>query len=141
MSLQDRVVLCIKETESLRWQCVVVKQLPGLALVWKPVTSAAVFKLEYFSFRCTMENISHVSLWMVVRLSIESFRHLGISEEVFVITFFHLNFFIVGFCSHNRLFLAAQCIATRKKRVVCHKKMKCQRRLGVKSACSKCTFS
>lgn len=37
---------------------VAVQKLPGLALVGKPVTSAAVFRREYFSFECTMENIS-----------------------------------------------------------------------------------
>lgn len=55
-------------------------------------------------------------------LSIENSWHLGISE-VFVIAAFHLNFFIVGFCSHSQLFLTAQHIARRKRNVVCYKKI------------------
>lgn len=68
-----------------------------------------------------MQNISQVSLGLVVLLSIESSRHIGISEEVFVKPFISI-FLLLDFCSHCQLFLTGQCIALRKKKVVCYKK-------------------
>lgn len=72
-------------------------------------------------------------------LSIESSRHIGISEEVFVKPFISI-FLLLDFCSHCQLFLTGQCIALRKKSSMLQE-MKCQKRLGVKSACSKRKFS
>lgn len=74
-------------------------------------------------------------------LSIENLWHFSISEEVFVIVFFHLNFFIVRFCSHYQLFLTVQCITIRKKNVVCYRKISVREELGGKSAFSKCKSS
>lgn len=87
-----------------------------------------------------MQNISQVSLGLVVLLNTESSRHIGISEEAFVKAFISI-FLLLDFCSHCQLFLTGQCIALRKKKVVCLQEMKCQKRLGVKSACSKRKFS
>lgn len=49
-------------------------------------------------------------------LSIENSRHLGISEEVFVITFFHLSFSMVRFYSHYQLFLTSTVFCCKKKK-------------------------
>lgn len=73
-------------------------------------------------------------------LSVENSWHLGISE-VSVIAAFHLNFGIVGFCSHSQLFLTGLCIARRKRNVVCYKNISVKEELGVKRAFSKCKFS
>lgn len=62
-------------------------------------------------------------------LSIENSWHFGISEEVFVIVFFHLNLFIVRFCSHYQLFLTVQCIAIKKKKCSVLQENQCQRRI------------
>lgn len=75
-------------------------------MVWKFATSAVGFKSEYFSFKYTTENTAQALLWAAVLFSTKNSQHLGISEEHFVITFFHLSIFVVGFCTINSFFLS-----------------------------------